>query len=213
MRNRLFCAAVLASSISYAATPVDGWYTSAFGGYTFFPDNVHTYTPSGLFLNGSGYNDGYNAGGRVGYQSHPLRYELEYTFLHGNTAHFDLDYTEQTEATGFTSANLYMANIYYDCPEFLPALSPFLGVGIGYAYLQAVLTGSGPTMASYFSTNDSAFAYQGTAGVTYNFAENYAINFAYRYVASDKTSGFGRVFQAHIASAGVVYRFDRGNYK
>lgn len=212
MRIKLFSAALLASSLATAATPVDGWYSSVFGGYTYAPDNVYT-TVNGVFINGTRYNDGYNAGGRFGYQSNPLRYELEYTYLEASAKRFDIGYTRQDGVTGFTSANLLMANAYYDFPEMLPAISPFLGAGIGYAYLQASLNATGPSVASYFRTTDSAFAYQGTAGITYNFAENYAVNLAYRYVATDRPDGFGRVFQAHMASAGAVYHFDRVSYK
>jgi opacity protein-like surface antigen len=212
MRIRLFSAALLASSIATAATPVDGWYTSVFGGYTYLPDNIST-SNSTIFLNGSAYNGGYNAGGRIGYQSNPLRYELEYTYLHADAKNFDDDYTRQEGVDGFASANLFMANVYYDFPNMLPAISPYLGVGIGYAYLEAELNSLGPLGGAYFKTTDNAFAYQGTAGITYNFAENYAVNFAYRYVATDKPNGFGKVVQAHIANAGVVYHFDQGNYK
>lgn len=212
MRIALFSAAILASTIAAAATPVDGWYTSVFGGYTYLPDNIYT-NYYGSFLNGSGYDSGYNAGGRIGYQSNPMRYELEYTYLHADTSHFDINLVAQTYVSGYAAGNLFMANVYYDFPEMLPAISPYLGAGIGYANLKATLNSEGPAGATYFSTSDNAFAYQGTAGITYNFAENYAVNLAYRYVATDKTDGFGRVFQAHIANAGVVYHFDRGNYK
>jgi opacity protein-like surface antigen len=204
--------ALLASSIATASTPVDGWYTSVFGGYTYLPNNINN-TNYGFLLNGSAYNSGYNAGGRMGYQSNPLRYELEYTYLQANSKTFDINYVTQTGVTGYASGNLFMANVYYDFPDMLPAISPFLGAGIGYGYLHGVLNSQGPLAATYFSTNENAFAYQGTAGITYNFAENYAINLAYRYVATDKTDGFGQTFQAHIANAGVVYHFDKGNYK
>jgi opacity protein-like surface antigen len=213
MRIQLLSAALLASSIATAATPVNGWYTSVFGGYTFITDNVEN-TFDGLIVNQTGYNSGYNVGGRIGYQSNPIRYEGEYTFLYTGLRHYAVNRVEQTPISGFASANLLMVNIYYDFPEMLPAISPFLGGGIGYALLQASLYGIGPTSTqSYFSISNNAFAYQGTAGVTYNFAENFAVNLAYRYVATDKPRDFGRVFQAHLASAGAVYRFDYGNYK
>ena len=213
MNIRLLSMALLASSVATAATPVDGWYTSVFGGYTYLTDNIHNYDNYGRFRNDAGYNGGYNAGGRIGYQSNPLRYELEYTYLEANAKHFDLNYRRQVAVTGYASGNLFMGNAYYDFPDMLPAISPYLGVGIGYAYLQGTLNSAGPLATTYFSANESAFAYQATAGITYNFAENYAVNLAYRYVATDKTNGFGKAFQAQIANAGVVYHFDRGNYK
>lgn len=211
MKIRLLCAALLASNLASAATAVDGWYTSVFGGYTYVRDNVYTYN-NGIFLNEAGYNGGYNAGGRIGFQSNPLRYELEYTYLNASTKHFAADFIRQFEPTGYTSANLFMVNAYYDFPNMLPAISPFLGVGLGYSYLQTALKTSGPFANTFLSANDSAFAYQGTAGITYNFADSYAVNLAYRYVATTKIDTFGRAYQAQLASAGAVYRFDGGAY-
>lgn len=211
MKIRLLSAALLATNVASAATAVDGWYTSVFGGYTYVQDNVDTYS-NNVYLNHSAYNGGYNAGGRIGYQSNPLRYELEYTYLNANTKNFAVDLVRPAEITGFTSANLLMVNAYYDFPNMLPAISPFLGLGLGYSYLQVSLKTQGPLATTYLSTNDNAFAYQGTAGITYNFADNYAVNLAYRYVATTKADNFGSTYQAQLASAGVIFRFDGGAY-
>lgn len=180
---------------------------------------LHLYSPNiynfayGVFRDEVGYNNGYNAGGRIGYQSNPIRYEVEYTYLRGEARKFNLNFITQLGVTGFTSANTIMANIYYDCPDMLPAIAPFIGLGIGYASLRTELDSIGPFRPSYFTTSDSAFAYQGTVGITYNFSENYAANLAYRYIATDNSSNFGKTYQAHLASVGAIYRFDQGNYK
>ncbi len=63
MRIQLFSAALIATGINYAATPVDGWYSSVFGGYTYLQDNISVTAPDGYFRNGTRYNSGYNAGG------------------------------------------------------------------------------------------------------------------------------------------------------
>lgn len=208
MKIRLISAALLASNLASAATAIDGWYSSVFGGYTYFPNNINTYS-NGYFLNGASYNGGYNAGGRLGYQSNPLRYELEYTYLHANVRHFEVDYVRPDLADGYTQANLFMVNAYYDFPQMLPTISPFLGIGLGYSYLQTSL---GTDSLTYLSNHVGAFAYQGTAGITYNFAESYSVNLAYRYVATNKNSTFGKTFQAQIASVGAIYRFDGATY-
>lgn len=212
MRITLLSAALLATGIASAATPVDGWYTSVFGGYTYIPSNINRFYYD-RFYDGLGYQSGYNAGGRIGYQSNPIRYEAEYTYLTADIKHFHIDGRRQRHISGFSTANMLMANIYYDFPDMLPAISPYLGAGIGYSYLQVKLASHELFESSYFNVTDNAFAYQGTAGLTYNFAENYAANIAYRYVSTSKVGNFGTVFQAHIANVGVVYRFDHGNYK
>lgn len=212
MKITLLSAALLASGIATAATPVDGWYISVFGGYTYFPENVNT-TVDGILFDHSQFTNGYNAGGRVGYQSNPIRYELEYTYISATSRMFSVNNLPQINIDGFTSANMMMGNVYFDTPEIAPSLVPFLGVGIGYSYLQSSLNSSGPQGTFYFRGTDNEFTYQGTAGLTYNFAENYALNVAYRYMATTHASSFGDNYQAHIANAGFVYRFDRGSYK
>ncbi|MDI1352917.1 MAG: outer membrane beta-barrel protein [bacterium] len=212
MRLILLSAAFLASGIASAATPVNGWYSSVFGGYTNLPSNINTLNYA-LLRDQVGYKNGYNAGGRVGYQSNPIRYEAEYTYINGKTKHFDINHVRQTGVSGSATGNFLMANLYYDFPDMLPAISPYLGVGIGYAYLETSLHSYGPFGRTYFKANDSAFAYQGTAGITYNFSENYAVNIAYRYTATNKVDTLGKAFQANMANFGVVYRFDQVNYK
>lgn len=219
MRISLLSAALLANSLAFAATPVDGWYTSVFGGYAYLPPNISN-TIYNFYLDDSGYNSGYNAGGRIGFQGGIMRYELEYTYLHDSLKHFSVNNVRQMGVTGYSSASLGMANVYVDFPEMLPAISPYLGMGIGYAHIQARFSSIFryyPTALVYYPTtfvvNANAFAYQGTAGITYNFAENYAVNLAYRYVATDKASNFRKIFEAHIASAGAIFRFDQANYK
>jgi opacity protein-like surface antigen len=212
MRIKLLSAALLASGFATAATPVDGWYTSFFGGYNYFMDNVDIIT-SGVLRNNVAYKEGYNVGGRIGYQSNPIRYEGEYTYIHGNTDYFSVNGTLQTNVTGYTAGNLYMANVYYDFREILPSVAPFAGVGIGYANIQTTLDSEGPNGVTVFKAVDNEFAYQGTLGLTYNFAENYALNIAYRYTATDRASNFGKVYQAHFGDVGVIYHFDRGFYK
>lgn len=213
MKNIMLSASLLATGIASAATPIDGWYTSAFGGFTYLPSNISVLDASGLYLDGTSYNTGYNVGGRLGYQSHPLRYELEYTFLSAGLKNFNVDTIVQSGVSGSSSANLLMANLYYDFPDILPAISPFLGVGIGYAILQTSLASTAPLGTINFHLNENEFAYQGTAGLTYNFSENYAINLAYRYAAVSTDGNYGQVFQSHLLSSGLVYHFDRGYYK
>lgn len=212
MKLKLLAAALLATGVVQAATPIDGWYNSVFGGYTYFNPNINR--TLGIFnYNNVAYNQGYNVGGRVGYQNHPLRYELEYTYLGGSTSSFAIDFLPQRDVSGSISGNIFMANIYYDFPDMLPAIAPFLGVGIGVAVLRDSLVSRHPFHGAYLRVSDDLFSYQATIGFTYNFAESYAVNVAYRFIAAGEAGNFGRVFQANLASVGAVYRFDQPLYK
>ncbi|MGL5741691.1 MAG: outer membrane protein [Legionella sp.] len=214
MKFALFSATLLASSIASAATPVNGWYASAFGGYAYLSSNVSK-DVLGLFeLSHTSYRSGFNAGARLGYQSNPIRYELEYTYVQANTKHFQINHISQTSVSGKAFANLGMVNLYYDFADtILPTISPFLGLGIGAAQSKVNLESTGQFFGTSFEATAYSFAYQGTAGLTYNFAENFALNASYRYLRTSNTDKFGRAFQAQLGDVGVVYRFDQCDYK
>lgn len=212
MRFVLFSTALLASSIASASTAVDGWYISAFGGYSYLSSNVNT-NILGVQLSSVRYRDGWNAGGRLGYQYNPVRYEFEYTYISANPDRFRVTDFDLTSFGGRASANVLMANLYFDFPEFLETISPFIGGGIGYSFLTLNLDASGPFDAISFSANKNVFTYQGTVGLTYNFSENYALNAAYRYMSTTSINTFGRSFQAQLGSVGIIYRFDSCSYK
>lgn len=212
MKSVFFSAALLISGASVAAVPINGWYSSVFGGIAYIPNDLDVITV-GHYRSGASYQPGYNAGGRIGFQSYPLRYEAEFTYVSADLKKFSIDSIRQRYVTGKTTAAAGMANVYYDFPDMVPAISPFLGVGIGYAMVDGTFNSRNAFRSTHYKASESAFAYQGTAGITYNFSESYAINIAYRYLATDKIHDLGKVFQANLGTVGVVYRFDEATYK
>lgn len=212
MKKTLFSTALLASSIVTAATPIDGWYASAFGGYAYLSGNLNK-THLGITRNHAEYNNGYDAGGGFGFKSAPLRYEGELTYIKGTLDKLRLNHLPQTGVSGDNQAGFGMANVYYDFPQFVDSVEPFIGMGIGYGYVEGIFKSQGPLDATRYSFSDSVFAYQGTAGLTYNFAEAWALNISYRYIATDRVHGLGKIFQASLANVGGVYRFDGNLYK
>jgi len=214
MKIAMFTAAILSSGIAASATPIDGWYGAAFGGVTAMPDNLSV-TRFGYVRNHARYDAGFNAGGQLGFKSNPLRYELEGTYIEASLRHFQLNSIRQRHryVHGQTWAGLGMANVYYDFPDMVPTIQPFVGVGLGYAYVHTLIEKRTPYFRNAYSAEDSAFAYQVTGGFIYNFAENYALTLAYRYVGTTRVDALGKVFQANLGTAGVVYRFNEANYK
>lgn len=207
----IFLCMILCQGIAMAATPIDGLYSNLFGGWAYFPGNFNQ-NYHGYALNSARYQDGFEAGGTLGYKSNPMRYEFELSYLQANVSSFSLNNVPQTNASGKTDAYLGIANIYYDIPMLTPLLQPYFGGGIGYGYFQIDLNGSQPTAPVAYGADHSNFVYQGVAGVTFNFAENYSINANYRYVGTTN-SMFGQVFQVHMANLGATYRYDGVKYK
>lgn len=212
MKIAFISASLLASSAALAAIPVDGWYGSLFGGFSYLPDNVST-TRYGFVFDNTAYNAGYTAGGNIGYKSNPIRYEGELSYIHGDTKRFDVNGFRQGGVFGHSQAGSLMANIYYDFPEVVPAIEPYLGVGLGYGFVNGELRSAGPFVPHRLKGSNSVFAYQAMTGLSYNFAENYSVFAGYRYFGTDRVNKFNKVFQAHMALAGVTYRCDTGSYK
>lgn len=212
MRIVLFSAAALASNLAIAATPIDGLYANVFGGYTYLPNNISV-TQNAITRTDANYQDGFNAGGSIGFKSNPLRYEGQITYINAKLKDFRANGTKQTGVSGYNNAIFAMANVYYDFPSLVDPIQPFVGIGLGYGWLKNKLDSRGPGAATQYSGSNSVFAYQASAGLTYNFAENYAIDIGYRYIATERPDRFGKVFQAHLANAAVIYRFDEVIYK
>ena len=212
MKTALVFAALCAASTANAATPIDGWYSSIFGGFAYLPSNVHKWY-YGTLRSDPTYHSGYDGGGSLGYKSNPMRYEGELTYLKARTHSFRVNSIRQTGVTGNSSAFLAMANVYYDFHDFVPTIQPFLGMGVGYAWVGAALDGTGPFQRTGFNASSNVFAYQATAGLTYNFSENYALNVGYRYIITGHSNVLGKTFQANLANIGVVYRFSENHYK
>lgn len=200
------------SSISFAATPIDGLYMSIFGGVTYLPDNVDSYH-NGYFRTNANYNSGWDSGGSIGFKGNHLRYEAEVTYLQAQINHFSLNGVRQIYNLGYSNAALAMANVYYDFCEIIPAFEPYLGAGIGYGWVRAKLNTPLLPRSDWWKGDDSVFAFQGKAGLTYNFAENYALFIEYRYVFTETGNNLGKHFQAHMGNLGAVYRFELSKYK
>lgn len=212
MRISLASAALLLSTAATSAVPLNGLYGSLFGGYSYLPNNIST-VRYGLYFNDASFDSGFNAGGRLGYKNTPLRYEGELTFIHADTGRFRVNALHQGNVSGHSSALALMANGYYDFPEIVPAVEPFLGIGIGLAGVGATLNSTTPFRNVHFSRSNTVFAWQATTGLTYNFSEQYAFDIAYRYLDTARAGDLGQAFQAHMATLGVTCHFDDANYK
>lgn len=212
MRIAFFSVALLASSATFAVTPIDGWYSGVSGGYTDMPDNI-SISRYGFKRTDASYNAGYNAGVNLGFKSNPLRYEAELTYIKADLKQFYINKIRQHGIDGDTSAALAMAKVYYDFPDMVPCVQPFIGAGIGYGWIGTDMFSKNPFGRTHYSGSNSVFAYQGTAGLSYNFSDSYSLTIAYRYIGTQRPDNLGKVFQANMATAGVVYRFDEWLYK
>lgn len=208
---RIICLLLLLPSYTDAATPIDGWYMQGFGGYAYLPSNIDR-ARYGVAYKSPTYESEYNAGGSFGYKSNPMRYEGQVTYISAMLDQVYENGTRDPRVAGYNNAIIALANVYYDFQMRIPAVSPFIGVGLGYGWINVKVDNS-RLSAPDFRVSESAFTYQGTLGVTLNFAENYALYVAGRYLRTNRVFFLGMPFQAYLANIGVVYRYDEAKYK
>ena len=115
----------------------------------------------GFFFSGDDLEDGYGISMAVGYKYRALRLEGELEFRDtdvGNAA-FEIQLWD------------LLINAYADF-ENTSAFTPYIGGGAGYGWFD---------FNSGFDYNDTAFVYQGTAGVAWRMSHNAMIDLHYRF--------------------------------
>jgi opacity protein-like surface antigen len=203
---------VILSNVAYANIAIDGWYANAFGGYAYIPNDLDNYFGS-FYINNANYNSGYTLGARLGYKSNPLRYEGEFSYISAQMKYFKVNNIMPADKTGLTNVFAAMANVYYDFPGLTPSIEPYLGIGLGFANVNTHFETKDVGMYLDINKSNTQFAYQGTIGLMYNFAENFSLDAGYRYIRTTHIDTLGQSFQAHLITGGVTYRFDDAVFK
>lgn len=211
MYRWIFC--LLLATKAFSATPIDGLYATAFGGFAAIPNNMDMYVPSiNSMINQVTYNSGFSAGGSLGYKTALWRYEAEVTYLDANIQQLAINQVKTNQVSGYNQGVFGFANVYFDFP-YHPALmlQPFIGGGIGYGWLQNNFT----LTETLYQTqiNNSTFAYQGTVGISFHFSEDYSLSASYRYMNTPHIDTLSSNFQAHLINGAIIYRFDSCEYK
>ena len=122
-----------------------------------------------------GFDDGWMASAGGGYAwENGLRLEGELAYRDS-----DIDDTEGVDGGGDTSSWAIMFNGYWDFNK--PGVwEPYVGLGVGWANIDASASDSGPPPISG-SDDGEAFAWQGMLGVAWEVSPQTAIDFSYRY--------------------------------
>ncbi|WP_337997600.1 OmpA family protein [Oleispirillum naphthae] len=189
------------------------WYAGADLGASWLPDQKVD------FNNGTHYKADHQVGpvglAQFGYDFGGLKLEGEFG---ARTNDIDKLKNRATAsgrngASGSTTVYSLMGNAIYDF-NATGALHPFLGAGIGPAYvdINPVTDSDG---ARVYSGEDWRFAYQGFAGVGYDIDANWTLKGQYRYFAtldgdvSMSGSGVGgdTEYKSHEVLIGLTYRF------
>lgn len=92
---------------------------------------------------------------------------------------------------------------------------PYLGLGVGAVRVEA--DGYSPVSTSSIDDRDTAFGYQGIAGIAWSVSDNVALTADYRYLATDdlslRTAGGSSVdaeYRSHTVMLGLRFSFGGG---
>ncbi|MEA4838213.1 MAG: OmpA family protein [Rhodospirillaceae bacterium] len=191
------------SGAAAMAADTEGWYVGADAGANFAQDTKFDSTDKAKF------DAGYGFLGQVGYDFRgPLRAEAELGWRSNGVNKVNSD-----KAKGSMDPTTLMFNVYYDFHNS-SAFTPFLGVGIGAAYLNAnKIRPKG--VATGYDDGDRVFAYQGIAGVSYAIDNNWSVKGSYHYLRTtdgrfkDKLTGdkADANYKSHALFVGFTYSF------
>ncbi len=207
----------LASSYTPASyTPTsatdDGWYASVLAGAGYTP-NVHTSDP---FEIASYRKPSWQVGGAIGYRSGPMRYEGEFLYQHAairsiNDLNGGTLVLKDFDLHGITQVSAGLANIYYDFNQISSAsfpFNPYLGLGVGYANVYNRIDTSFFNNDFAHTHNSGTFAYQGIAGLNYNFDRSISMQLDYRYFGTTHVNVLGARWQNHTLNLGMTILFN-----
>lgn len=156
--------------------------------------------------------------------SNDMRVELEYGY-NGKAKLDGRSYSPNVNYKSETKSQFLMANVYYDF-DLDSDWTPYVGAGIGYARVKANNNFYDYNSGSNSSLSKSSgnFAWNLTAGVSYDVTENLSIDASYRYMdygkakASDtgfRTQGYRAHSNSKVRSnelnLGVRYRLNYNN--
>jgi|GEM_PF-3291630 len=182
----LGAAGVVAIAVSLApvAQAAGHWYGRVDLSYNHLSDNGWD-SPNGFVSTQSSTGTGLDLAlgrdlGRV-WAGGAVRGEFEFAWKYNGIDTFTQNGRQLTGVTGHTRMVALMYNLYNDfAPE--STFDPYLGAGIGYAYVHYgnyYGYDQSTNTSSRFDGSDSVFAYQLMAGFKVHFSDSVALDFAY----------------------------------
>lgn len=124
-----------------------------------------------------------------------LRPELEFGYRRNNLDQVRVFGNEPSDRKGKMSSTSLMGNLFYDFGKW--GISPFVGVGVGFAHLELDMNNVG-------EENDSVIAYQVMAGIGFPVSRRVKIDVQYRFfeTSDPEFDGADAEYAAHNVMVG-----------
>ncbi len=184
-------------------------YVSGSGGLTILQDARSTDIFNDDIVD---FDNGWNAGGAIGYDFGVFRTEFEVAYRINNLDTVKVENIDLPFSGSFSSTS-FLVNGLFDI-ENKSSFTPYFGVGIGLAKINYNNTKN--EITNIISVNDSTteFAYKLTAGSAYKISENIDMTFDYAFLGTtepgfDTVDGFKfkSEYDSHNINAGIRYTF------
>ncbi len=192
----LFIAGALACGTAFAASEYGVAYMGLRGSYVWTDDG--STTGDGAYDYNESYDDtGYGVAAYMGWVlDDSFRLEIEggyrsaaideVTIVRDDSGLGFYVPGQTTPADGHADLGTAMVNLYYDIHLFDGAVLPWVGAGLGGAFIDYRL--EDPTHSGTFEGKDTtwAFAYQFMAGLTFPVSDGVSMSVGYRYFKTEK---------------------------
>jgi OOP family OmpA-OmpF porin len=170
---------------------IDEIYVQYVGGATYLPNqNLTAADASGTDANGNRFSGhansdmGFNVGGAIGMRLYEyFRAELEYVYRENETDKMSIQGELPRNASGHIGLMTLMVNGYVDYDLGIKVV-PYVGVGIGWGYVDFDNKNKGLPEQVAVEGNDSVFAWSLMAGGSYPVNEVLDVSLGYRYIAT-----------------------------
>lgn len=218
----LVMASCLVLAVASPALAAEGFYMGVEGGATFLNDaDIAGTGPSTGLTFTTEYDTGYVAGGFLGYQFSFMRFEAELAYRQNDWN----DITDATVAgvgtiTSFEAAGIgvsgetnvlnVMFNGYLDMHNSSP-FTPYIMAGVGSAYVEIndVRFSNAGVTVSVADEDDTVFAWQVGAGLSYAFNEMVSMSVDYRYfeISDPEFTDVDFEYNSNNVMASVLFHF------
>lgn len=172
-------APVFAQTFGSPGTGPNGPYVRGEGGWSHMNDMTGN-TTTGTTVT-TKQNEGFIAGGAVGWKLDQLRLELGLDFSNSGIKEIDVNSAAASSVSGSVKNTSGMVRALWDLRTGTPFV-PYIGLGVGASHVTLdSVRANGTTLAN---SSDTVFAYEPILGVNYMVLPNLALGLEYRYFAT-----------------------------
>lgn len=212
MKKIALTAVALAALLSAQPAKADDWrqglYIKGGLGYTVSQDQDYA---DGVNARETEIDDGYLVQGAVGYDYGMVRSEVELSYRRNEVDGHQFNGAALANPGGDATSFAGMVNGYVDIPTGT-IVTPYVGLGVGFARVDA--DGYDTSGTDFLDDGETAFAYQGMAGLDFAIDDTLSFYTEYKYFAVDNLetrtvagNSSDLDYDNHAFTAGLRYSF------